>query len=43
MPSFAKACSDTELAAVSNYVIDHFGGNSGGVTADAVRRGREGH
>ena len=42
MPSFGKAYSDAELAAVSNYVIDHFGGKGGQVTAEAVRYAREG-
>jgi len=40
MPSFGKAYSDAELAAVSNYVIDHFGGKSGHVTAEGVRQSR---
>ena len=41
MPSFGKAYSDAELAAVSNYVLDHFGGKGGRVTADAVHQARE--
>jgi mono/diheme cytochrome c family protein len=36
MPSFAKAYSDEELAAVANYVIGHFGGKVGRVTAADV-------
>lgn len=40
MPSFASAYSDPELAAVANYVIEHFGGKTGQVTADDVRKGR---
>lgn len=40
MPSFAKAYSDTELAAVANYVIGHFGGKTGTVTADNVQDAR---
>ena len=42
MPSFGKAYTDAELAAVSNFVIDHFGGKTGRVTAEAVRQGRDG-
>jgi mono/diheme cytochrome c family protein len=37
MPSFGDAYSDDELAAVANYVIAHFGGKSGKVTAQTVR------
>ena len=40
MPSFGDAYSDAELAAVANYVIGHFGGKSGKVTAQAVRERR---
>jgi mono/diheme cytochrome c family protein len=40
MPSFGDAYSDAELAAVANYVIGHFGGKSGTVTAQAVRERR---
>ena len=40
MPSFGDAYSDGELAAVANYVIGHFGGKSGRVTAQAVRERR---
>jgi mono/diheme cytochrome c family protein len=40
MPSFGDAYSDDELAAVANYVIGHFGGKSGKVTAQAVREQR---
>jgi mono/diheme cytochrome c family protein len=40
MPGFAAAYSDKELAAVSNYVIGHFGGKTGQVTAEAVRERR---
>jgi len=43
MPSFGKAYTDAELAAVSNYVLDHFGGKSGLVTAETIRQGREPH
>ena len=40
MPSFASAYSDAELAAVANYVIAHFGGKTGEVTVEDVRKGR---
>lgn len=40
MPSFADAYSDAELAAVANYVIGHFGGKPGKVTAQAVHEQR---
>ena len=41
MPSFRAAYTDEELAAVANYVIGHFGGKEGQVTAEAVRQRRE--
>lgn len=37
MPSFASAHDDVELAAVSNYVIGHFGGKAGHVTPELVK------
>jgi mono/diheme cytochrome c family protein len=40
MPSFAAAYSDAEIAAVSNYVIEHFGGKRGSVTSADVRAAR---
>jgi mono/diheme cytochrome c family protein len=40
MPSFRNAYTDAELAAVANYVIAHFGGKPGHVTAKAVREQR---
>jgi mono/diheme cytochrome c family protein len=40
MPSFAAAYSDAEIAAVSNYVIGHFGGKQGSVTSADVRAAR---
>jgi mono/diheme cytochrome c family protein len=40
MPSFAAAYSDAEIAAVSNYVIAHFGGKRGDVTAAGIRASR---
>jgi mono/diheme cytochrome c family protein len=41
MPSFAVAYSDAEIAAVSNYVIGHFGGKRGKVTPADVRASRD--
>jgi mono/diheme cytochrome c family protein len=41
MPAFAGAYSDQEIAAVSNYVIGHFGGKRGNVTAAEVRAARD--
>jgi mono/diheme cytochrome c family protein len=41
MPPFAEGYSDEEIAAVSNYVIGHFGGKQGKVTAAEVRQRRE--
>jgi mono/diheme cytochrome c family protein len=41
MPPFAAAYSDEEIAAVSNYVIGHFGGKQGKVTAAEVRAFRD--
>jgi mono/diheme cytochrome c family protein len=41
MPPFANAYSDEEIAAVSNYVIGHFGGKRGNVTAAEVRASRD--
>lgn len=43
MPSFREAYSDAELASVANYVIGHFGGKPGEVTAMAVRERRSPH
>jgi mono/diheme cytochrome c family protein len=40
MPSFARAYNDVELAAVSNYVIGHFGGKAGHVTPELVKERR---
>jgi len=36
MPGFGDAYSDTEIAALSNYVIGHFGNKQGAVTPDDV-------
>jgi mono/diheme cytochrome c family protein len=41
MPSFAAAYSDAEIAAVSNYLIGHFGGKEGSVTSADVRAARK--
>jgi mono/diheme cytochrome c family protein len=40
MPAFGSAYSDQEIAAVSNYVIGHFGGKTGRVTAAEVAKRR---
>lgn len=41
MPAFAKAFSDVEIAALSNYVLSHFGGKQSDVTPDDVAKARE--
>ena len=38
MPDFARAYTDAELAAAASYVIGHFGGQRGQVTAEAVAK-----
>jgi mono/diheme cytochrome c family protein len=40
MPAFGSAYSNTEVAALTNYVIAHFGGKQGGVTPDEVAKRR---
>lgn len=40
MPAFGHAYSDPEIAALANYVIRHFGGKQGEVTADDVAKRR---
>lgn len=40
MPSFARAYSDAEIAALANYVIAHFGGQKGQVTPNGVAAAR---
>jgi mono/diheme cytochrome c family protein len=40
MPSFAAAYTDSEIAAVSNYVLAHFGAKSGRVTPQMVDAAR---
>jgi mono/diheme cytochrome c family protein len=41
MPAFADAYSNTEVAALANYVVAHFGGKHGSVTADDVAARRK--
>jgi hypothetical protein len=36
MPSFARADMDADPAAISNYVIGHFGGRIGQVTPETA-------
>jgi mono/diheme cytochrome c family protein len=40
MPSFGRAYSDAEIAALSNYVISHFGGQQGSLSASDVAKRR---
>lgn len=40
MPAYARSLTDSEVAAVANYVIGHFGGKQGQVTAADVARAR---
>ena len=40
MPAFGGAYSNTEVAALANYVIAHFGGREGRVTPDQVAKRR---
>jgi mono/diheme cytochrome c family protein len=40
MPAFGSAYSDTEVAALANYVIAHFGGKAGDVTPAQVAERR---
>lgn len=40
MPSFGDAYSNTEIAELSNYVINHFGNKAGTVTPDDVAQRR---
>ncbi|RAK56462.1 cytochrome c [Phenylobacterium deserti] len=40
MPAFAQAYSDREIAAVANYVVAHFGGDEGQVSAKDVATAR---
>jgi mono/diheme cytochrome c family protein len=41
MPAFGSAYSDTEVAALADYVIEHFGNKRGTVTPDEVARRRQ--
>jgi mono/diheme cytochrome c family protein len=41
MPAFADAYSNAEVAALANYVVGHFGGKHGSVTADDVAARRK--
>jgi mono/diheme cytochrome c family protein len=41
MPSFGQGYSDPEVAALANFVIGHFGGKQGEVTAEDVAKRRE--
>ncbi|HTV95667.1 MAG TPA: cytochrome c [Steroidobacteraceae bacterium] len=41
MPAFGDAYSDTEVAALANYVVAHFGGKQGTVTAREVAERRK--
>jgi mono/diheme cytochrome c family protein len=41
MPSFGNAYSDTEVAALANYVIGHFGNKQGVVTPAVVAERRK--
>jgi mono/diheme cytochrome c family protein len=41
MPTFGKAYSDMEVAALANYVIAHFGNKQGTVTPDVVAESRK--
>jgi len=40
MPAFGSAYSDSEVAALANYVVGHFGGKPGKVTPDDVAKRR---
>jgi mono/diheme cytochrome c family protein len=40
MPAFGAAYSDSEVAALANYVVGHFGGKQGTVTPDEVAKRR---
>jgi len=41
MAPFADAYSDQQIAAVSNYIIGHFGGKQGKVRAADVHASRD--
>jgi mono/diheme cytochrome c family protein len=40
MPAFGGAYSNTQIAALANYVIAHFGGKEGKVTPEQVAKRR---
>jgi mono/diheme cytochrome c family protein len=40
MPAFGAAYSDSDIAAVANYVLNHFGSKSGTVSPEQVRQQR---
>ncbi|MBB3979706.1 mono/diheme cytochrome c family protein [Rhizobium azooxidifex] len=40
MPAFAKIYSDEDVAALANYVVEHFSGQAGTVTAEQVSTAR---
>jgi mono/diheme cytochrome c family protein len=40
MPAFGAGYSDTDVAALANYVVAQFGGKAGTVTADDVAKRR---
>jgi mono/diheme cytochrome c family protein len=40
MPSFDRAYSDSEVAALGNSVLTHFGGEQGALTAEDVAKRR---
>lgn len=40
MPAFSAIYSDEEIAALANFVVNHFSGKQGNVTTDDVRRAR---
>jgi mono/diheme cytochrome c family protein len=40
MPAFGVGYSNTEVAALANYVVAQFGGKTGTVTADEVAKRR---
>jgi mono/diheme cytochrome c family protein len=41
MPAFGRAYSDADIAAVSNYVLSHFGGKAPTVTPERVAKARK--
>lgn len=41
MPGFGNTLTDIEIAALTNYVLDHFGNKDGTVTPDAVAAARQ--